>query len=64
MGLRLGIGQNVLNGIKTNGDDKPYQMLLHWRNITSSNALYHDLYDALCQEKVGLNNVAKEFCCK
>ena len=39
-------------------------MLLRWRNTTSSNALYHDLYYALCEDKVGLNNLAKEFCCK
>ena len=64
MGLRLGIGQDVLDEIETNEKDKAYRMLLHWRNITSSNALYRDLYHALCHVRVGLNNVAKEFCCK
>ena len=64
MGLCLGIAQDVLDGIKTNADDIPYRMLLHWRNTTSSNALYHDLYHALCFDRAGLDNVAKEFCCK
>ena len=65
LGLRLGIGQDVLDGIKTNEEeDRPYRMLLHWRNTTSSDALYRDLYHALCSVVVCLNNVAKEFCCK
>ena len=65
LGLRLGIGQDVLDRIETyEKEDKPYRMLLHWRNVTSSNALYRDLYDALCHVRVDLNNVAKEFCCK
>ena len=65
LGLRLGIGQDVLDGIKTNEEeDRPYRMLLHCRNTTSSNALYRDLYEALCHVRIGLNNVAKEFCCE
>ena len=39
-------------------------MLLHWRNTTASATLYRDLYYALCHDRVGLNNVAKEFCGK
>ena len=39
-------------------------MLLRWRDTTSSTALYRDLYRALCHNRVGLNNVAKEFCGK
>ena len=64
LGLQLGIGQDVLNEIETNGKDRPYEMLLHWRNTTSSNALYRDLYRALCHNRVGFDNVAKEFCGK
>ncbi|XP_020609262.1 uncharacterized protein LOC110047860 isoform X1 [Orbicella faveolata] len=37
-------------------------MLLLWRDTTSLNALYRDLYHALCSDRVGLDNVAKEFC--
>ena len=64
LGLQLGIGQDVLSGIETNGKDRPYEMLLRWRHTTSSNALYRDLYRALCHNRVGLDNVAKEFCGK
>ena len=64
LGLRLGISQNVLDEIKINGEDRPYQMLLRWRNTTASATLYRDLYYALCDHRVGLNNVAKEFCGK
>jgi len=64
LGLRLGISQDVLSGIETNGKDRPYEMLLRWRDTTSSKSLYRDLYHALCSDRVGLDNVAKEFCCK
>ena len=64
LGLQLGIRQDVLSGIETNGKDRPYEMSLRWRDTTSSNALYHDLYHALCSDRVGLDNVAREFCCK
>ena len=62
LGLHLGLCQDVLDEIQADQERKPYRMLLHWRNTTSSNALYSELYDALCH--VGLNNLAKEFCCK
>ena len=39
-------------------------MLRRWRDTTSSTALYRDLYRALCHNRVGLDNVAKEFCGK
>lgn len=64
LGLRLGICQDVLGTIAANARDKPLQMLLHWKNTTPSATLYHDLYHALCHDRVGLNNVAKEFCGK
>ena len=64
LGLYLGIGQDILDVIDANEKDKSYRMLLHWKNRTASNSLYQDLYNALCYERVGLNNVAKEFCCK
>ena len=63
LGLRLGISQNVLDGIDVNENCKAYQMLRRWIDVTSSKALYRDLYHALCDDGVGLNNVAKEFCC-
>ena len=64
LGLHLGISQDVLDEIEANEKEKPYRMLLHWRNTTTSTALYCDLYYALCHRRVGLNNVAKEFCGK
>ena len=64
LGLRLGISQDVLDAIEANEKEKPYRMLLRWRNTTTSTTLYHDLYRALCHERVGLDNVAKEFCGK
>ena len=64
LGIRLGISNDVLEGIAANAEDKPFQMLLHWKNVTSSATPYHDLYNALCHSRVGLNNLAKEFCCK
>ena len=64
LGIQLGICQDVLDDIKTNEEDRPYRMLRRWRDTTTSNDLFHDLYCALCHERVGLNNLAKEFCCK
>ena len=64
LGLQLGICQDVLDDIEANARDKPYRMLLHWRNTTTSTTFYHDLYYALCRDRVGLNNLAKEFCGK
>jgi len=37
-------------------------MLLRWRDTTSALTPYVDLYRALCHVRVGLNNVAREFC--
>ena len=62
LGLHLGICQDVLGTIAANARDKPHQMLLHWINTTASATPYHDLYHALCHDRVGLNNLAKEFC--
>jgi len=66
MGIRLGISNDVLEGIDANteAEEKPFQMLLHWRNTTTSSTPYCDIYNALCHSRVGLHNVAKEFCCK
>ena len=64
LGLYLLISQDTLDEIDTNERDKSYRMLLRWKNTTASTALYQDLYNALCHVRVGLNNVAKEFCCK
>ena len=62
--MRLGISHDVLEGIAANAEDKQFLMLLHWKKTTSSATPYHDLYIALCHSRVGLNNVAKEFCSK
>ena len=64
LGIRLGISQSVLDWIDAEGRDKPFRMLLRWKTMTSSATPYHDLYNALCYHRVGLNNLAKEFCCK
>lgn len=63
LGIHLGIPQDVLDEIATNAKKKPYWMLLRWRDTTTSLTLYEDLYRALCHVRVGLNNVAREFCC-
>jgi len=64
LGIRLGISNDVLEGIATNAEDKPFKMLLRWRNTSTSATPYHDLHNALCHERVGLDDVAKKFCCK
>jgi len=62
LGIHLGISHNVLEVIATvyNADDKPFQMLLCWRNTTTLATPYHDLHNALCHARVGLTNVAKD----
>ena len=62
IGILLGLSNNQVGSIETNAKDKPFQMLLDWKNSTSSRSHYKDLYNALCNEKVQLNNKAKEFC--
>ncbi|XP_020601168.1 uncharacterized protein LOC110040292 [Orbicella faveolata] len=62
LGIRLGIPDDVLDDITANAEDKPLEMLLCWTNTTTSATPYHDLYNALCHSRVGLNNLAKEFC--
>ena len=64
LGIRLGISHDVLEGIAANAEDKPFQMLLHWKKTIASATPYRDLYYALCHSRVGLNNLAKEFCRK
>ena len=64
LGLRLGISQNELDEIEANEKEKPYQMLLRWRDKTTSTSFYRELYNALSHDRVGLNYVAKEFCGK
>jgi len=63
LGIHLGISQDVLDEIAANAKKKPHRMLLCWRGTTTSLTLYEDLYHALCHVRVGLNNVAREFCC-
>ena len=62
IGILLGFSSHQVDSIGTNAKDKAYQMLLDWKNSTSSLSPHEDLYNALCHEKVRLNNIAKEFC--
>lgn len=62
VGILLGLPRNTINYIEKNSKDKAYDMLLDWRNTTTSLSHHKDLYNALCDEIVGLNNVAKTFC--
>ena len=64
LGTQLNIPYDVLQDIAANAKDKPLEMLHRWRNTTTSATPYHDLYDGLCDERVGCNNLAKEFCRK
>ena len=64
LGLQLGISQDVLDDIQTNESDKPYEMLRRWKNTKTLATPYRDLYKALCHRRVGLDNLAKEFCCR
>ena len=64
VGLYLHVSQEVLEDIAVNAEDKAHEMLLRWINELTSTTLYKDLYHALCHSRVGLNNVAKHFCCK
>ena len=63
VGIHLGIIQDVLDNIAANAKKKPYEMLLRWKKTTTSPSPYEDLHKALCHVRVGLNNVAREFCC-
>ena len=64
IGILLGLSRNQVSSIETNANDKPFQMLSDWKDSTSSQSHYKDLYNALCNDKVLLNNVAKTFCLK
>lgn len=65
VGLYLNIKQEVLEEISVNAKDKPYEMLLHWKkNIRPSSKPYRELYNALCESRVGLSKLARDFCCK
>ena len=65
LGLHLGFSQDVLDDIETNyGKERPYKMLLRWRNTTTSTEFYRDLYYAMRHRRVLLDNVAREFCGK
>ena len=64
LGTHLNIPLGVLQDIAANAKDKPLKMLHRWINTTTSASPYHDLYDALCDKRVGRNDLAKGFCCK
>ena len=64
LGTRLHIPHDALEDVAAKDEDKPLQMLHRWRNTTTSATPYCDLYDALCHDRVGRNDLAKEFCGK
>ena len=64
LAARLGISYNVVSVIAANDNDKPMKMLIRWKSTTKSDKPYGQLYDALCHERVGLDKLAEEFCCK
>ena len=64
LGSLLNIPQDVLDEIDAEEENKPYEMLRSWKYARASAATYDDLYKAFCHKTVGLNNVAKLFCCK
>ena len=64
LAARLGINDDVRSTINTNASDKPSAMLLRWLHTTKSDKPYRELYDALCHERVGRDDLAKEFCCE
>ena len=64
LGIRLGFSYDILDNITANAEDKPLELLLRWRNTTTLATPYRELYDALCHNRVGRNDLAKEFCRK
>lgn len=62
VGILLGLSDLQIGDIKTNENDKAYRMLMDWRRTTKSHCHYKDLYNALCDDMVRLNDVAKKFC--
>lgn len=50
LGLQLGILQDVLNKVEANVKDKPYQMLLRWKNTTMLATPYGELYHTLSHQ--------------
>ena len=64
LGIHLGISSDVLDVKDVNAKDKPSEMLHWWRDNTSSDQPYCELYNAMCHSRVGRSNLAKEFCCK
>ena len=65
VGLYLDIELEVLEEIRVNAKDKPFEMLLYWKkNIPPSSKPYRELYNALCENRVGLRRLARDFCCK
>lgn len=62
VGILLGLPSNTIDHIEKNSMNKAHDMLREWRNTTTSLSHHKDLYNALCDEMVGLNNFAKKFC--
>lgn len=64
LAAQLNIRRAVVSAIIANERDKPLAMLFRWIRTTKSDKPYRELYYALCHERVGRNNLAKEFCCE
>ena len=43
--------------------EKAYTMLVQWKQSNGSEATFHVLYDALCDDLVGRKDLAENYCC-
>ena len=66
LGRRLNIDDSKLTAFHKEHEEyaeKPYQMLLHWKEKEGLAASYKVLYDALCHPWVKRKDLAQTFCC-
>lgn len=67
LGRRLEIDDARLTGFHKENEEyseKPYKMLLYWKNKKGREATYKILYDALCHELVNRKDLAEKLCCE
>ena len=65
LGRRLGMNESKLTAFDRENkeySEKPYKMLLCWKQREGSAATYQVLHDALCHSLVGRRNLAEEIC--
>lgn len=63
LGRRLNIDESKLTGIHKENEEyseKPYQMLLYWKEREGSNATYQVIHDALCHYLVERKDLAEK----